>query len=645
MKGERALFEEIGSFIIRETQAQSFLFAKESSFEYLYIDESLRNRASVPVEREIRSMLACTMDTGMADIENELSQSMRYAAKIDNPLDLEISAIAVVPYIKRDGRCMGAFILYKERQKFQKSQIEDFFDFLSSLERDDEGDKDSLFGCENIMTHYELEKRLDRSNRFFSSIIHDIRTPMNAVLGFLELLAEDARGDALDYIEAAHKSGEMVVALVNDVLDINKLESGRLDIDPHFFSLLKEFENTVLLFYHTALKKKIDFTVYFDPKIPYLVKSDPYRIKQIVNNLLSNAFKFTPAEGCVEMDFFYEADSDELSISVRDTGIGISQEESKYIFEPFRQASERTSAQFGGTGLGLAISKQLSILLGGGLELESEKGKGSRFTLKIPCSCSYIPMPSIDRPIDLPKIFIIEGANCRGRHIKILESYFDALDIEYSLTKASQEELSRIEREEDSIYIGVEMSYKNDAFISFVQKKSERVILLETTLFPELPDIPKSVRVLKLPLLPHSLFEALRAISKGEESNKKVRESGCKSGKIVLADDNPIILKLLRELTLRMGHTAKEAHNGKEALEILRNESADVLFIDRNMPIMDGMEAIKLIRELPTGKELRIYALTGDWDEETRKSFLSVGADGVLHKPLDIDEFRRLICL
>jgi CheY-like chemotaxis protein/anti-sigma regulatory factor (Ser/Thr protein kinase) len=495
------------------------------------------------------------------------------------------------------------------------------------------------------MTHYELEKRLDRSNRFFSSVIHDIRTPMNAVLGFLELLAEDADSDTLDYIEAAHKSGKMVVALANDVLDTNRLESGRLDIDPHFFSLLKEFENTVLLFYYTALKKKIDFTVYFDPKIPYLVKSDPYRIKQIVNNLLSNAFKFTPAEGCVEMDFSYDADSDELSISISDTGIGISQEESEYIFDSPLRVLKNNSAKFGSSGLGLTISKQLSILLGGTLELESEKGKGSRFTLKIPCSCSYVTMSSIDRPIDLPKIIIIEGANCRGRHIKILESYFDALDIEYSLTKASQEELSRIEREEDSIYIGVEMSYKNDAFISFMQKKSERVILLETTLFPKLPDVPKSVRVFKLPLLPHSLFDALRATSKGEESNKKVRESGCKSGKIVLTDDNPLIIKLLRELSLRMGHTVKEAYNGKEALEILQNESADILIIDKDMPIMNGIEAVKLIRELPTGKELRIYALTGDWDEETRKSFLSVGADGVLHKPLDIDEFRRLICL
>ena len=199
-----------------------------------------------------------------------------------------------------------------------------------------------------------IEENIGRQQEFFSSTIHDIRTPMNSIMGFLELLNLDESDiKKREYIDLAYKSSQTVATLINDVLDISKIEAGKLDINIQFVSIIQEFENLSLLFSYMTSKKKIDFISCYDPIIPYIIRTDIARIKQIIGNLLSNAIKFTPIGGYIEFKIRYNEGSDSITISIKDNGIGISKEQQKNIFRPFGQASKATSTQYGGTGLGL----------------------------------------------------------------------------------------------------------------------------------------------------------------------------------------------------------------------------------------------------------------------------------------------------
>ncbi len=646
--------EEIGKLLSEYVSFDAIVFSSTCHYEeeavILPVGEDKKRFFLKHLHR--KSILYTVSESGHPNIINHVEDSFIYHEESDNPLGHPVQSIAALPcYFSDQPHVFGVIMLYKLKGTegfFQKELLEVTHQkLLEGLNQNQKVLKKLLSSAgirtTKVETAEQKKNEIQRANQFFSSVIHDIRTPMNAVMGFLELLQEEATPKQREYLTAAHRSSEMVVALINDVLDVNKLSMGKVDLNEHFFSLMDEVENTALLFYHSAVKKEIDFIFYFDPNIPYVIKSDPFRIKQILNNLLSNAIKFTPKGGQVIMEFAYEETNDTLIARVIDSGIGISESAQKSIFQPFTQEDSETSGKYGGTGLGLSISKQLAELLGGGLFLKSTKDKGSEFSIAIPCNAIYGTPPSLNITEDeIPMVYLIEGQKSKHRYIKYFSKYFQQMNLPH---KAISIEEALQNSDEMAIYLGIRIDYESDAFNKLLKQRAERLIILETELFSDMQNIPKSTVVLEMPIFPKKLFSTIASIHKGEHQEQKPDKEPERSKHILIVDDNLINLKLTQEVIRRFGFTSESAKDGQEAVEKFKSSDIpfDIIVIDKNMPILSGSEAIKQIRTLPGGDLPSIYGLTGDADEETTREMIDAGADEILHKPIKIEKIREII--
>ena len=620
----------------------------------VYETEGKVKRHYLPIYNE-HSLVNIVFKSLQPDIINHIEDSFLYNQKSDNPFAYDISRVAILPcYFEADKDVFGVIILYRKKKLnnfFKKEDITTMQQLVFNyLNLNKKKYKRILRRIQNSNFHNKKindKKELNQANQFFSSVIHDIRTPMNAVMGFLELLEDDAEEKQKEYIRTAYKSSEMVVALINDVLDINKITMGKLDINYHFFSLLDVMENTALLFYHNAIEKGIDLVIYYDPLIPYLIKSDSFRIKQILNNLLSNAIKFTDKGGMILLEFLYEEKSDKLICSVSDTGIGIPQNAQKNILKPFRQATSATSAQYGGTGLGLSISVHLVKLLGGEFFVKSKEGKGSKFSISIPCNSIEDTGISIDIDEELPMIYLINGDLTRNRHIKYIKKYFERLNLSHKII--TQEEALKHTNYKDNIYIAMRLDYSKSVCENITTSFRKRLIILEIDIFTDRMKCPEDITILDMPIFPHKLFDILTMINNGvtkeSETIKLENQISNQEKHILIVDDSLINLKLTKEITKKLGFLSTIAQDGQEAVDIFKEKGDifDVILIDENMPVMNGTEAIKIIRSLTGGDKPYICGLTGDSDEEVNEAMKNAGADDILEKPVKVSEIKEVL--
>jgi len=258
----------------------------------------------------------------------------------------------------------------------------------------------------------EAEEANELKSQFLANMSHEIRTPLNAIMGFITLLSEKEEDQQkLKYLNIIKNSSDSLLQIINDILDISKIESGKLTIEPYNFNPYKDLIEIAELFQAKAAEKHIRFSIKYNNSMPKILYSDLLRIKQIFSNLLSNAIKFTPEGSKVKAVVWYKDGN--LNIMVKDYGIGISPEKQKTIFEPFTQADGSTVRKYGGTGLGLTISLELSKLLGGNITLKSQEGKGSMFKLSI-------PVPIGEEEIEEENS--TEDLNLSG-HILVVEDY------------------------------------------------------------------------------------------------------------------------------------------------------------------------------------------------------------------------------
>ncbi len=471
-----------------------------------------------------------------------------------------------------------------------------------------------ITALENALVQAKIAEKA--KGDFLAAMSHEIRTPLNAILGFTSLLKDVKNKTVRDeYITIIEGSGKNLLAIINDILDYSKIENGSFDIEDVEFEPLPELESSVELFIIKAYEKRIKLLTFIDPKLPKKLIGDPLRIKQIVLNLLSNAIKFTPEEKSITVNVVLKEQNDgkaKVLFEVIDEGIGIAEDKLQKIFSPFSQADAGTSRKYGGTGLGLSISSNLLSLMGAKISVESTENIGSRFWFEL--SLQVVDASPSILNTDFKKANVVhlkEDAN-----IRLLERYFEAMG---------------------AVVDGDENADDTATFVCMKNMDGEyknTVILSDNPFYGGDELVGK--RIIRFPLTPSKVKNALSFYDKNEKEDEIETKPTVNSGiKVLVAEDNTVNQKLIAAILKRHGVTAVIAGNGEEAVRLFEEEPFKLVLLDIHMPIMDGMEAMRLIKQNPNGNAATVVALTAEAVSGDKDRFLSSGFDGYLEKPLE----------
>jgi signal transduction histidine kinase len=487
----------------------------------------------------------------------------------------------------------------------------------------------------------ELLRHQERAYRYFDHLIRDIRTPMNAVMGILGLIAKSDQIDETvkGYANTAVKSMDQMVHLVNDALNFARILKEDYTIEQEPFCPDREFFDFIRTYYHIALKKGIRFTLFVDPMLPERIISDRYRIKQVVTSILSNAIKYNVEQGSVRVEVLYEKSEDHLRIVVFNTDMGIPEEKKKYLFAK-KGVTDYDISDESGLEVGLGMAHQITTLLEGKIDYESEEGAGTTFSVTLPANT-----PSDAQPRLLPKkkwskhrlyLYQPEGMQSKEPPSACLK-YFDAWGIDYLIGNGDLKEIDPYD------ILAIEKTGFDSNGRSLVQKfidLGKRVVLFadESDDFLDMSD--GDLRKVFYPICSRELYDALDISEKETEKAKEKKEEyqslSFKGKKVVVVDDNKINLKVMKHILQRLDTDVVSFEEAKSAVSYLRKEKTDLLIIDENMPEMSGSEAIKIIRkECKKNKEIPIVSLTGDIYH--REEILESGANRVIFKPIKID--------
>ena len=510
-------------------------------------------------------------------------------------------------------------------------------------------------------------------SEFMANMSHELRTPMNGIIGFTDLvLTTDLQKAQRDYLQNVKKSAYGLLEIINDILDFSKIEAGKLLIDHTLFKLDELIEETVDMLTLKAFEKKLEMLYRVDPTIPSQFLGDPVRIRQIVVNLLGNAIKFT-GDGEILVSIkknsnAYQVDGKpfiKLAIEVKDTGIGIRREKLQKVFESFTQADTSTTRKYGGTGLGLTISRSLAELMGGHLTVESEPGKGSVFTLNLVLEiANEQPELLLPQKALLKKVLIVDD---NATNLQLMQEIFGYFHIPAELASSGQEAIAKVNaarqsKEHFSLVLTDHQMPGMDG-ISLVKELKRDIQGNSLPFILMLSSLEKNIyqheaikaginKFLSKPVKMHELYGALLSLFEmnlQHEGQHFVRpgsslEKTAESTSIMVADDDPINMLLISEVLRRMGFEVIQVNNGQEALERLPHCEPVLIFMDVNMPEMDGYTTTRHIRKMPEPWcNLPIIALTADAMKGDREKCLEAGMNKYISKPFRLEEIDEVL--
>ena len=505
----------------------------------------------------------------------------------------------------------------------------------------------------------KLEGEIEATGMFLASMSHEIRTPLNGIVGLTELLdGTKLTDEQKEFVSMIRESSNNLIVIVNDVLDISKMNADKMELESIAFDIFKKIESSVEMFVSKIDTKEIDLNLFIDPRIPQTLIGDPTRLSQVIINLVSNAVKFTDTNGKigVHAEYLSQHNNDiTFKVSVSDSGIGLTKEQQSKIFEAYGQADASTTRKSGGTGLGLTISSKIIDSMGSKLQVESEEGEGSTFSFTLTLKSdehneqvSYTQFKGMNVGLLLPdKTIQSEADIIFKKYVEYLGATFrryygadlfdldsdvvlpDILIVEYHQV-ISEEELKRF-------------SELNCKCVLMTSSNLQSHIERERYAFEKIVYAPVTLEKI-IKILQYFIEDKTSILVTKEIKTEEIKEFD--DIHVLVAEDNPINQKLIKIVLENFGLKVSMASNGEEAYELRKKENYDMIFMDIQMPVMSGVESTKMILKYEEEKSLEhtpIIALTANALPGDREKYMNEGMDDYTTKPLQVDKIKVLI--